>query len=98
VSADYFRRIYSALAKNVVYPQRSVDDGEEGECRVLITFDRTGTITNSELVKRTGSRRLDEACMTAVRRTGRFPPVAASEAPGTPYFAVELPVSFTLEE
>ena len=98
VSAEYFRRIQGALAKNVVYPPRAVENGDEGECQVRITFDRAGTISNSELVRKTGSRELDNACLDAVRRTGRFPPVAAGEAPGTPYFAVVLPVSFTLEE
>ena len=98
VSAAYFKSIYSALAKNVRYPDRARDNGDEGECQVRITFDRTGTISNSELVRKTGSRDLDAECLAAVRRTGRFPPVAAGEAPGTPYFAVVLPVSFTLEE
>lgn len=97
MSAAYFRSIHSALARNVEYPPRAIEDGEEGECQVRITFDRAGTISNSELVRRTGSRLLDDACLKAVKRTGRFPPVAANEAPGTPYFAVVLPVSFTLE-
>lgn len=98
VSADYFRRIQGALARSVVYPPRAVENGDEGECQVRITFDRAGTISSSELVRRTGSRDLDAECLAAVKRTGRFPPVAAGEAPGTPFFAVVLPVSFTLEE
>ena len=98
VSAAYFRSIQSALSKNVVYPPKAVQNGDEGECQVRITFDRAGTISDSALVRRTGSKLLDDACLGAVKRTGRFPPVAANEAPGTPYFAVVLPVSFSLED
>ena len=98
VSAAYFRSIQAALARNVVYPPKAVQNGEEGECQVRITFDRSGAISDSALVRRTGSKLLDEACLGAVKRTGRFPAVAANEAPGTPYFAVVLPVSFSLED
>ena len=77
---------------------RAIESGDEGECQVRITFDRSGAISNYELVRRTGAKALDQACLEAVSRTGRFPPVAAGEAPGTPYFAVVLPISFKLDE
>ena len=98
VSAAYYAKIGALLGKNVVYPPKAAQDGDEGECQVQITFDRQGVISNSSLVRKTGHASLDRACLDAVSRTGRFPPVAATEAPGSQYFSVVLPVSFKLEE
>lgn len=98
VSADYYRRIQAALAKNVRYPPKAAQDGQQGECQVSISFDRSGRITGSQLVKKTGFPALDRACLEAVSLTGSFPPVSAAEAPGVQFFAVTLPVNFKLDD
>lgn len=98
VSASYYAQIQGILARSAVYPEKAKANGDQGECQVRITFDRAGTISSKELVRRSGTASLDQACIDAVNRAGRFPPVSASEEPGVAYFSVILPINWKLEE
>jgi TonB family protein len=98
VNKDYYNRIHALLAGNAAYPPKSVSEGEEGDCRVKITFARNGQIVNSELVTKTDYPRLNNACLETVKKTAHFPPVAENESPGSEYFEVILPINFKLTE
>lgn len=69
------------------YPRQSVRMGESGTSVINLTFDEKGKITKAIVKKSSGSSRLDEAAVEAVRRmscqpfmlNGRAVPVTADQ-------------------
>jgi protein TonB len=97
VPASYFGELEALIRSTVVYPPGSIAKGEEGICKVLVSFSRDGTIHGAELVQDSGHSVLDGECLAVFRRIGRFPPVPQDTSPNVAAFAIELPITYSLQ-
>lgn len=57
------------LKKNQRYPRIAQDRGIEGEVKLSINIDDHGNITNIEIVESSGNRAIDDAAMTAAKKS-----------------------------
>jgi periplasmic protein TonB len=55
------------------YPDGSIRAGEQGKCLVQITVSVAGQVTQASIQSSTGFRRLDDACLNAVRGARMLP-------------------------
>jgi periplasmic protein TonB len=76
------------------YPDGSVRAGEQGRCTVQITVDIAGQVTHASLQSSTGFRRLDDACLNAVRGVRMLP---ATEDGKAVEKTTALPIVWTLQ-
>jgi protein TonB len=76
------------------YPDGSVRAGEQGRCVVQITVDVAGQVTRASLQSTTGFRRLDDACLNAVRGVRMLP---ATEDGKPVERTTALPIVWTLQ-
>ncbi|HTD74046.1 MAG TPA: TonB family protein [Steroidobacteraceae bacterium] len=77
------------------YPDGSVRAGEQGRCVVQITVDTGGQVTHASLQSTTGFRRLDDACLNAVRGVRLLP---ATEDGKPVEKTTALPIVWTLHQ
>lgn len=96
VPAAYFNSLNGIIGSTLVYPPKSTRAGEEGMCKVRVTFARNGQIEDVQIIEKTGFVALDAECKAVFSRIGKFPPVAANANPEATDFAIELPINFTL--
>ena len=76
------------------YPDGSVRAGEQGRCVVQITVDIGGQVMHASLQSSTGFRRLDDACLNAVRGVRMLP---ATEDGKPVQKTTALPIVWTLQ-
>lgn len=71
----------------------------EAERRVVvqIQFARDGTIESTSIFQSSGIKKLDDAALEAVARTGKLPPVLDTKEPAVNHFTVRLPVIFRMD-
>ncbi len=79
----------------VVYPRLSIRQREEGIVMVRLLIDEGGLPRDVQVSRSSGSARLDEAAMTAVRKA-RFKPPTENGRPVTGI--THIPVDFQLEK
>lgn len=97
VPASYLQTLTNLIGQTVEYPAKSKRAGEEGSCKVRVTFARsTGVIEDIQVTEKTGFVALDAECKAAFVRIGKFPPVPVGADPGVTDFQIELPINFTL--
>ena len=77
------------LAAHVFYPPEAVEQGLEGEVRLLLRLDAKGRLLEARVVGSSGYLLLDEAAISAAYATGTFPGGGAE---------MILPVDFRLSE
>jgi protein TonB len=88
---EYIESIGKRIHLNLVFPWESVQKGPDGEVEVALRIDRKGRLISSEVVRRSGTRILDEAALASVGRSAPFSPF-----PPSPYVAsVKLKSVFT---
>jgi protein TonB len=97
VPAAYYNGLEAIIQKSVQYPVKSIQEQEEGNCLVRVTFARDGTIEDSQLVTKAGFPALDGECKGVFRRIGKFPAIPADANPDATDFAIELPINFALQ-
>lgn len=49
------------------YPARAREEGEEGEVRIEMIVEANGTVSHAKIIKRSGSRALDNAALNAAK-------------------------------
>jgi periplasmic protein TonB len=76
------------LAAHVYYPEAAVEQGLEGEVRLLLTLDEAGHILDSQIAASSGHTILDQAALDAAR--------TMASLPGTGRREIILPVRFQL--
>ena len=57
----------------VAYPQKSQDEGEEGDVRLSVLVEANGSVSEVKVIKSTGHQRLDAAAIRAARNAGYQP-------------------------
>lgn len=60
---------HKELKKNQRYPRIAQDRGIEGEVKLSINIDDHGNITGIEIVESSGNRAIDDAAMTAAKKS-----------------------------
>lgn len=88
-------RVHSLIANSVSYPSQSRHQGASGRVLVHLTLMRDGSIQSLELAESAGSRDLDNAVLSAIRRIRHFPPFPADMA-GQDSQALAIPFQFTI--
>lgn len=76
------------LAAHVYYPETAIEQGLEGEVRLLLTLDEAGSILDAQVAASSGHAILDQAALQAARTMGRLE--------GTGRREIILPVRFQL--
>lgn len=96
VPRQFFDTLQSVIANSTRYPPKSQRAGEEGTCKVRVTFSRSGQIEDVQVVDKTGFVALDQECREVFSRIGKFPSIPANANPDVTDFAIELPINFSL--
>jgi periplasmic protein TonB len=76
------------------YPDGSIRAGEQGKCLVQITVSVAGLVTQASIQSSTGFRRLDDACLNAVRGARMLP---ATEDGRPVEKTATIPIAWTLK-
>jgi len=76
------------------YPDGSIRAGEQGKCLVQITVSVAGQVTQASIQSSTGFRRLDDACLNAVRGARMLP---ATEEGKPVEKTATMPIVWTLK-
>ncbi len=95
VLPSYYQQVQNQISKNAAYPADSVTAREQGVCRVGIKIRRDGSLMIVEIIKSTGFKRLDAACLRAANDS-KFPPVPESLSPEYSEFYFDAPITFML--
>jgi len=75
------------------YPDGSIRNGEQGKCVVQITVGVNGEVKRAAIRATTGYRRLDDACLNAVRGARLLPATEDSKAVES---TASIPILWTL--
>ncbi|MGD9888640.1 MAG: TonB family protein [Halothiobacillaceae bacterium] len=93
--ADYKARVRSKVDAHKHYPKMARRNGEEGKVVVEFSLDASGAVSNVQIKQSSGSERLDEAAVQAVRDAAPFPPFPDEVKRNRWQFT--LPLSFSLD-
>jgi protein TonB len=93
--AAYKTRIRQAVNEHKHYPNLARRLHEEGRVVVAFTLDRSGALLAVSIKQSSGSERLDEAAMQAVRDAAPFPPFP--EGSPRQHWDFSLPLRFALD-
>jgi protein TonB len=80
------------------YPAEAQSKGEQGTAQAKLTVDTAGRVTDCVLIRRTGSRSLDEATCRILKNRARFKPARDSQGDPTTDTVVTPPITWRLEE
>jgi periplasmic protein TonB len=76
------------------YPDGSIRNGEQGRCLVQMTVGVNGLVTQASVQASTGYRRLDDACLSAVRGARMLPATVDGRSVES---TVSMPIAWTLK-
>ena len=94
--AAYKAQVRQAVAERKHYPRLARRMGEEGRVVVEFTLEHSGALVTVRIKQSSGSERLDEAALQAVRDAAPFPPFPEGRA--RQHWEFSLPLSFSLRE
>jgi protein TonB len=83
VSAGYLDLLKARIFSAWEYPEDAIHRGEEGVVSVRFVLDAAGRVVETRVTRSSGSRSLDEAVVSAVRKAGPFGPFREDQAGGT---------------
>ena len=93
--ADYKARVRQAVDAHKQYPKMARRMGEQGKVVVEFSVDASGVVSSVQIKHSSGSERLDEAALQAVRDAAPFPPFPDEVKRNRWHFT--LPLSFSLD-
>ena len=88
-------RIRAAIARKRVYPREARRRGVQGRAVLRMSVSRSGTLLAVSIARSSGSRALDQAALTAVRRASPYP-AAPSGLPGARH-RFTIPLTFKVK-
>ncbi|MCX4187564.1 energy transducer TonB [Methylophaga sp. OBS4] len=91
---SYFSLLAATLAKHKRYPAASRRRGEEGIVKLFFVLDRNGKILDYKITESSGSRRLDDAVLSMLKKAEPLPPFPAEMS--QPQLEVNVPIAFQL--
>lgn len=95
-TASYYTQLAAVLAQNKRYPRASRRRNEEGVVTVSFVAHADGQITNTDIIKSSGYRRLDNAVLDMLKRATPLPKFSSDMKESQ--LAITLPVSFKLSD
>ncbi len=90
----YIAKLKKWTYQELLYPQRSLEKGEQGTVRLSVTIKRDGTLVSVEVVEKPAFFRLTKAAVKAVRKSAPYPPLPASISGSE--FNFSLPIVFRI--
>ena len=85
---------YSAIQRNIIYPEIAQEAGIEGTVVIQAFVDKKGKVTDTVVLKGIANTGLDEAAMTAIEKTRFKPAKQRDRAVGV---WISIPVNFRLK-
>ena len=85
---------YSAIQRNIIYPEIAQEAGIEGTVVIQAFVDKKGKVTDTVVLKGIPNTGLDEAAMTAIAKTRFKPAKQRDRAVGV---WISIPVNFRLK-
>ena len=85
---------YSAIQRNIIYPEIAQEAGIEGTVVIQAFVDKKGKVTDTVVLTGIPNTGLDEAAMTAIAKT-RFKPAKQRDRPVGVW--ISIPVNFRLK-
>ena len=85
---------YSAIQRNIIYPEIAQEAGIEGTVVIQAFVDKKGKVTDTVVLKGIANTGLDEAAMTAIEKTKFKPAKQRDRAVGV---WISIPVNFRLK-
>lgn len=85
---------YGEIQKNIIYPKVAQEAGIEGTVIVQVFVDKTGTVTETKVIKSIPDTGLDEAAIAALKKTTFKPAQQRDKEVGV---WISVPVNFKLK-
>jgi len=92
----YFSNLNLLIRRNLEYPRRSVQRGQEGNMRIAVELDRNGNLLRAEFLEESSHSLLNRAAMNTIERLAPFPPIPASISGNRHEFTI--PITFELAD
>jgi len=90
----YKARLRAAIETNKRYPRRARRLGQQGQVILRFVIDRTGAISDIEVIRSSGFRRLDQAAIETIRAiSGQLP---FPEKISRKHWTFRLPIDYRL--
>lgn len=86
---------FSAIQKNVIFPQEDKEEGHEGTVIIQAYVDENGNITKAIVQRSSGFEKLDEAGLEAIQKS-KFTPAKQGDLNVGVY--ISIPVVFKLQK
>jgi periplasmic protein TonB len=80
------------------YPAEAQSKGEQGTAQAKLTVDTAGRVSDCMLIRRTGSRSLDEATCRILKKRARFKPARDSQGRAITDSVVTPPITWRLAD
>lgn len=71
--SDWRKKVIKKIVKKHIYPRSAISREIEGKARVRVTLDRSGAITNYEVVEPSGQAILDKAIPKMIKKMDPLP-------------------------
>jgi protein TonB len=95
VSQQFVEISIRAYTSKIVYPSSSLRRGEEGRGVLRVTIGRDGKVRDHQLIRSTGSERLDREIRRVARLVPRLDPLPDNF--GREQAKVDIPITFAIE-
>ncbi len=95
-AVSYAEMVAALLNENKAYPHAARRMKIEGTAVIRLRIERSGRLLSADLTESSGSPLLDDAVLSMVKRTGKFPPFPESVYSESEVFSV--PVRFSLKK
>lgn len=92
----YFSNLNLVIRRNLEYPRRAAQRGQEGSMRIAIELDRNGNLLRAEFLEESDYSILNRAAMDTIEELAPFPPIPAA-VPGSRH-DFTIPITFELAD
>ncbi|AFU98867.1 TonB family protein [Simiduia agarivorans] len=90
----YFSKLLRWTYKNIRYPKRALQRGQEGSVRIAVMIDRNGKVLETQTLEDSSHSLLNTEALKAVERSDPFPPMPADVLGEK--FEFTLPITFAI--
>ncbi len=92
----YVNAITKKVQQHMVYPSAAIKRKQQGYAELGLILDREGNINHTRIIVSSEHKRLNQAALESVKRSGKLPPMPASMEAGE--VEVIVPLNFKLSQ